>query len=128
MRRKIPQGLWLHALAGGLRPGCPSSPSLGWIEGPPGERRVALQREARCDHLQGRSLPHPRVQRYHKGKMHLGEFSLKKEARPSEADWAGTATSTTLFLLKTRLEQVSSSSEAVASTTPFCLRSIGVGA
>jgi len=49
----------------------------------------------------------------------LGGFSLKEEARPSEADWVGAAASTPLFFLKTRLEQVSSSSKVVASTTPM---------
>ena len=51
----------------------------------------------------------------------LGGFCLKKEARLSEAESAGTATSVVHFLLKTMPEQVSSFLEAVASTSLFCL-------
>jgi len=53
-----------------------------------------------------------------KGEEALGGFSLKEGTQPS----------TPIFLLKTRPEQMSSSSEAVASTIPFCLRFAGAGA
>jgi len=33
MQQETPQGLWLHALARGLRPGSPSPPGLGRTEG-----------------------------------------------------------------------------------------------
>jgi len=44
------------------------------------------------------ALPPPSCATISRGEESLGRFSLKEEARPSEADWAGTATSTTFFL------------------------------
>ena len=113
-------------LEGGLRPGSPS-PRLGRFEEPSAERRAVQQREALQNHLQGRS-PSVFVTTRSRGEEALGGFSRKEGAQPSETECAETVTSTPLFLLKTRPVQVSSSSEAVASTTPFCLRSAGVEA
>jgi len=62
-----------------------------------------------------------------RGDEALGGFSPKEGAWPSEAEWDGATTSSPLFLLKTRPVQVPSSSEAVASTTPFYLWLIRVG-
>ena len=56
----------------------------------------------------------------------VGGLSLKDGAWPLEAECEGATTSSTLCLLKTRPTQVSSSSEPVSTTTPFCL-STGVG-
>ena len=71
--------------------------------------------------------PPPSCAMRSRGEETLGGCSLKDEARSSEPEGAGTATSTFLFLLKRRPEQVSSSSEAAASATPFCLWFTGAG-
>jgi len=54
-----------------------------------------------------------------RGEEALGGWSLKDGAWSSEAEWDGATTSAPFFLLKTRPMQVSSSSEAMASTAPF---------
>ena len=61
------------------------------------------------------------------GEEALGGLSLKTEVSPPDTEWEGVAASPTLGLLKTRLIQVSSSSESTTTaTTPFCL-STGAG-